>query len=337
MGFPDVSVLLPYKNASATLAAALSGLLETGDPGVEVLAIDDGSCDSGPRQVASWATRDSRVRPLTAPGSGLISALNAALGHARGAFIARMDADDIAHPQRLSRQRAHLRNSPTLDVVGCRVEAFCPGGEVGEGLTRYVAWQNSLLTPEDHARELFIESPLCHPSVMLRRERLSALGGYRDLPGPEDYDLWLRCDAAGLSMAKLPETLLSWRHTSGRATFCDARYSPASFRKTKAPFLAKRLRKAGTTRYVMWGAGPTGRRLARELEAHGARPACFVDIDPRKLGRTARGVPIVAPDGLDGRRDLLVIAVGARGARELIRPELSRLGFTENENAWFAA
>jgi glycosyltransferase involved in cell wall biosynthesis len=334
-----VSVIMPFRDAGETIDAALSGLLAQADRAREVLAIDDGSTDSGPLRVRTWAGRDARVRLLTNHGRGLVSSLNLGLVAARGELVARMDADDITHPERLSRQRAHLLRHPELAVLGTCVRAVGqqPGDAVGEGLARYVAWQNTLLTPHDHALARFIESPLCHPSIMARRSLLAALGGYRELDGPEDYELFLRISSRGHQLAKLPEVLLDWRHRAGRATFADARYGRDRFRQVKAPYLAEVIMRAARERVVLWGAGRTGRRLARALALHGVRVALFIDVDPQKLGRSAQGAPIAGVDELDARRDLVVVAVGARGARALIRPQLSARGFVEGESAWFAS
>lgn len=334
----SISVILPFRDAGATIDDALAGLLAQRDDALEVLAIDDGSTDSGPGRVRTWAARDARVQRLESAGRGLVAALNLGLSRARGALIARMDADDIAHPERLARQRDHLLTHPELSVLGTRVEAFVDGGEsVGEGLARYVAWQNELLSPDEHARARFIESPLCHPSIMIRRDALVRAGGYRDLDGPEDYELFLRLIEQGHALAKLPQVLLSWRHRTGRATFGDPRYALARFRAVKAPYLASAVARAARRRTVIWGAGPTGRRLARALAAHGVRPELFVDIDPRKVGRTAQGAPIATADALDPDGDVVIAAVGARGARARIGEALSARGFRDGVSAWFAS
>lgn len=332
-----ISVLLPFRDATATLDAALSGVLARDDAGVELLAIDDGSTDGGAARVRAWAARDARVHLVRAQGSGLTAALRTGLSVARGDLIARMDADDLCHPERLARQRALLLERPDISVVGSRVRAFCDEGDVGQGLLRYVAWQNGLLSPDDHRRELFVESPLCHPSIMLRREALTEVEGYRHSDGPEDYELFLRLDQAGHRFLKLPEELLSWRHRAGRATFTDPRYSLARLRATKAPFLAARVAAAGKTRRIIWGAGPTGRRLARELSQHGLQLHGFIDIDPAKIGRQAQGVPICAPDTLDSAHDFVIGAVGAEGARALIRADLHTRRFAEGVDCLFAA
>ncbi|MET0284922.1 MAG: glycosyltransferase [Polyangiales bacterium] len=326
----SLSVVLPFRDAGATLDEALSGLLAEDDPAREVLAIDDGSTDSGRSRVQAWSARDPRLRLLDGGGRGLVHALNLGLAEAHGALIARMDADDIAHPRRLSRQRDHLCAHPTIGVLGCQVRAV----GAGEGLLRYVDWQNSLLTPAQHANARFIESPLCHPTIVVRRTVFEDVGGYRDFDGPEDYELFLRCIQRGHALAKLPEVLLDWRHRAQRATFHDTRYTLAKQRAAKAPYLADVVRGAEV---VQWGAGKTGRQLARQLRAHDVRPALFIDIDPRRVGSTMQGVPIVSASELDARRHVVIAAVGARGAREVIRPQLQERGFVEGVNAWFAS
>jgi GT2 family glycosyltransferase len=318
---PEVSVILPYRDAAPTLEQAITSVLAETAVELELVAVDDGSSDDGASYVEALAARDARVRSFRSEPRGIVSALNIGLEAARAPLLARMDADDVSLPGRISREVAMLRADVSLGAVGCLVEAF-PAELVEEGLTRYVAWQNAILTPEDHARELFVESPLCHPSVTMRGDAVLAVGGYRHGPFPEDYDLWLRLTAAGYGLAKEPSLGLRWRHSSARLTFRDPRCSPEAFRRCKAPFLAVRIRDAGRA-LVIWGAGKEGRRLARELEPHDVRPDRFIDIDPRKIGRTAR--------------DFVVAAVASRGARDLIRRALADKEFVEGRDFVCAA
>jgi glycosyltransferase involved in cell wall biosynthesis len=313
---PVISVLLPFRDAASTLAEAVLSVLSE-EVELEVIAIDDGSRDES----AEVLPYDPRVRMLRTDGIGIARALSLGLEHARGSLIARMDADDLSLPGRFAAQLAALRGD--IAVVATRVEAF-PDGAIGNGLRRYVGWMNEAITPEDHAREIFVEAPLCHPSVLMRRDALEQVGGYRDVDGPEDYDLWLRFHAHGFRFAKVPEVFLRWRHHERRATVVDPRYAIERFTATKAPHLARFLAGRG---FAIWGAGPTGKRLARALEPHGARAAKFIDVDPEK--REARGVAVIAPHKLVRGEYVIVVAVGARGARELIRADLNRRGFTE--------
>lgn len=327
---PAVSVILPYRDAAETLEQALAGVLAERRVPLEVIAIDDGSRDDGASIVARLARTDARIVPVRTDGVGVARALMVGVSHARAPVLARMDADDVSLPNRLPAQLDALAADARLAALGTQVEAF-PDATVGEGLRRYVAWQNALVSPEDHAREIFVESPLCHPSVVLRRGPFERVGGFRDGPFPEDYDLWLRLDAEGHALAKLPRVLLRWRHRRGRVTFRDPRCAPERLVAAKAEHLAPRLARAGRP-IAVWGAGPTGKRFARALEAHGLFADRFVDIDPRKIGSTRRGAPVVAPSSVARGTHSLVVAVGARGARAIVRERLSRDGWHEGSD-----
>ena len=327
-------MLLPTRDNADTLRDAAEGILAERDVAMELIVVDDGSTDGTPAVVRALAL-DPRVVALRTAGLGIVGALNLALSHARGTLVARMDGDDRSLPGRLRAQRDHLAVNPDHDLVATCVEA-APAEAVGEGMRRYVAWQNALRTPEDHHREMFVESPVCHPSVMLRRAVFDRVGPYREVPWPEDYDLWLRMDAAGMRLAKLPETYLSWRHRAGRLTFTHPRYQRACITAAKGAFLAARVRAMGRA-LAVWGAGPTGRRLARAMEPAGVRAALFVDIDPAKVGRVARGAPVRSPDALRRDQHAVVVAVGAEGARALIRAALRARGFVEGTDFVVAA
>ena len=327
-----LSVLLPYRNAGATVAEALGSVLREPDLD-ELVAIDDGSSDEGPALVEAIAARDPRVVRLSAGGLGIARALMLGAARARGDLVARMDADDISLPGRFAAQRALLDADRRLAAVGTRVRV---PDAAGDGMRAYVAWQNGLVTAEDHARALFVESPLCHPSVTLRRSALDAAGGWRDSAWPEDWDLWLRLDALGFGLAKVPRVLLEWSALPGRLTFRDPRCAPARLVEARAFFLAARIGTADRPLWV-WGAGKTGRRMARALEPHGLRAAAFVDIDPRKIGRLARGAPIVAPERVQREACTLLVAVGERGARDIVRRRLLARGFEEGRDFICAA
>ncbi len=328
-----LSVLMPFRDAGDTIEEAASSILAQRDVALELVAIDDGSHDDGPRKMADLAVRDSRVVLVSAEGRGIAVALVRGLAAARGDLVARMDADDVALPTRLAKQAELLETDSRLGAVGTLVE---PLGACGDGMRRYIAWQNALVSPRDHARDLFVESPLCHPSVLLRREALDDVGGWRDVAWAEDYDLWLRLDARGWLLAKVPEVLLLWRQRPGRASFADPRYARERFVEARAFYLAPRLKDAAKP-VAVWGAGVTGRRLARALEQHGVRASQFVDVDPRKIGRVARAAPIAAPDSLRRGAHTVVVAVGARGARALVRAHLQALGFVEGADFVCAA
>lgn len=326
MTAPRVSVLLPVRDARATLPAALSSLRRQTLREHEVVAVDDGSLDGSADVLDRAASRDPRLVVVHAPRRGLVAALNEALARARAPLLARMDADDRAHRRRLELQARRMAAEPALDVLATRVRHWRQEGLASAGMAAYVRWSNGLLRHETIVRDLLVESPLVHPSVMMRAPAARALGGYRDFAGPEDYDLWLRARAAGLRFAKLPRTLLLWRDAPRRLTRTDERYGAGPFLALKLDALeASHLRPPRAV--VVWGAGRIGKRWARALLDRGHALAAFVEVDPRKIGQTIHGAPVVACAGAAAHRNALhLAAVGQRGARRRIRRLAARLG-----------
>jgi len=329
---PEVTVLMPVRNAAAWLSRALRSLRRQTLGAFELVAVDDASTDESPAILRRFQARDPRLRVVTLPRRmGLVAALNAGLSEARGRLLARCDADDLCHDERLRRQAAFLSTHREVTVVGCRVASF-PRRTLGEGYRRYEDWVNGIVTPDDHRRERFVESTLPHPTAMMRTRDLRALGGYRDKGWPEDLDLWLRVHAAGGRLQTIPEVLYFWRDHAGRASRRDPRYGRAAFLRAKAHHLARDPMLAGGA-VVIWGAGSIGRQLGRMLRVEGVQVAAHVDVDPRKIGRNLRGAPIIAPDALIGFGGRVVLAaVGARGARERIRRALVRTGRVEGQD-----
>lgn len=324
---PRISVLLPVWNAATTLPACLASLRRQTATDWECVIVDDGSSDGSLAIARACAARDPRLRVLALPHQGLVAALNAGLAQCRGHLIARMDADDVMHRERLAAQAEALAASPALAAVGCHTRLF-PSHRLGAGMRAYARWLRSIDSPERVREEAFVECPVAHPTLMLRSEPLRELG-YRDRGWPEDYDLVLRLLEGGAQIGVVARRLLSWRHAPGRLSRNDARYSQAGFTACKADFLARGFL-AGGERYGLWGYGGTGRALARALRGHGKRPRVIVELHPRRIGKTIQGARVISPGQLD--RDLgipLVVSVSGATARGLIRAELAKLGFRE--------
>jgi glycosyltransferase involved in cell wall biosynthesis len=329
---PRVSILLPCRDTAATLPEAIASLDAQTFTDFEVVAANDGSLDDTAALLDEWAARDGRVRVLHEGRRGLVPALESTRAAATGALLARMDADDVAHPERLARQVALLAAEPGLAGCGTLVR-YVPRETLKEGALRYEAWINAVVTADDVDREMFVECPIPHPTLMLRRDALAAVGGYRDPGWAEDYDLVLRLWGAGFRLAKVDAVLLDWREAPHRLSRRDPRYDENAFRRCKVHYLGRRI--AGRS-VVVWGAGPVGKAFARALQDAGHRVAAFVDLDPRKIGQEIHGAPVIAPSGVPAfRGSFCVGAVGSPGAREEIRAMLSSLGWREPEE-WCA-
>jgi hypothetical protein len=303
--------VLPFRNAGDHFAAALASVRQQSLVDFECVLIDHGSVDTSRRIAEETCRIDERFHLVRAEGS-FVDALNQGVGATHAPLIARMDADDIAHPRRLALQVAAFDSTPALSIVSCLVSCFAED-RLGDGMRRYEMWLNALRTPEEIRDALFIESPLAHPSVVLSRAAFEAVGGYRETDGPEDYDLWMRLLLNGHRAVKIPEVLLRWRDSSTRLTRGDPRYARQRFFETKIrhfPALLPRDRPV-----QIWGTGPTGRKWGHALQRLGYSIRRFVDIAPSRIGRKKCGAPIEAPSQLRAEDGLILAAVGLLGAR----------------------
>ncbi len=332
---PLVSILLPARDAAATLPAALRSIARQRVSRWECVAVDDGSQDDTLECLRTFAERDPRVVVVATARRGLVAALNAGLARCRAAFVARMDADDLMHRDRLAAQLEALAADPALAAVGCHVRLF-PRRHLRRGWRAYERWLNAIASAERVRAEAFVECPIAHPTLMIRRDTLATLG-YRDQGWPEDYDLLLRLLARGDHVGVVPRRLLCWRDAPDRLTRTSPVYDLARITACKASFLAGSLL-AAADHYVLWGYGETGRALRRALLAHGKHPSHVVELHPGRLGNTIHGAPVVRPEALPHLpRHPIVASVAGAEPRRRIRAALTGMGFAETRDFVCAA
>jgi cellulose synthase/poly-beta-1,6-N-acetylglucosamine synthase-like glycosyltransferase len=332
---PLVSVLLPAHDAAATLPATLASLRRQREPRWECVLVDDGSRDATRTLAESAAREDARFRVISIAHGGIVRALESGLDACRGRLIARMDADDVMHRDRLAMQVRALEGDPALAGVGCHVRFF-PRRHMTDGLRDYERWLRTIDDPRRVREEAFVECPIAHPTLMIRREVLAAVR-YRDAGWPEDYDLVLRLLAEGHRLGVVPRRLLAWRDRPARLTRTHPAYAQERIVACKAAFLAGGFL-AGAERYVLWGHGGTGRALRRALAAHGKRPSHVVEVHPGRVGNVIGGAPVIAPDALGALpRGRLVASVAGVDARRQIREFLADLDWRELDDFVVAA
>jgi glycosyltransferase involved in cell wall biosynthesis len=200
----SVSVLLPAFNAEKYIGASIESILKQSYKNFELVLIDDGSSDSTLQILKSYSNLDNRIVVISQKNSGLSSALNAGLNISKSEICARIDADDIAEIDRLRQQLVFLNENPDISVVGSWIKIF------GDGCISRV-WKNPI-SPSEIYLTIFIRNPLFHPSVMFRKSRVLAAGGYDvSVPYDQDYDLWIRMSKAGDQFANIPKALTRYR------------------------------------------------------------------------------------------------------------------------------
>ena len=327
-----VSVVMPVRNGGDFLAAAVNSILGQSHRNLELILVDDHSDDDA---ITSLDISDDRLTVYPSRGEGVVKAFNTGMAHCQGEFVARMDGDDISLPERFSCQLDYFRKYPELEIVGCCVEIFSETGIRG-GFKRYQDWLNSVRTSLQIHHQIFIESPMPNPGTMFRRRALETLSGYRALDWPEDYDLFLRADAAGMQMGKPEPVLLYWREHPARLTHNDGIYSREQFQAAKVHYLLHH--RLIMQNVIIWGAGPTGRLTHDLIVAEGGVVEGFIEVHPRRIGRQKRGLP-VWPIERCGQTDLpmILVAVGAAGARQEISGFMLQQNKTEGEDYLFVA
>jgi len=233
-------VVMPVYNGERHLASAMASILAQTFADFELIAVNDGSRDTTAKILRRFAQRDPRVRVIQQENCGLVGALNRGLEEVRGPLIARMDADDIAMPDRFEKQLAFLETHPSVLAVG---SAILNIDADGDPLNVQVLESDPLAI--DHCL-MQRRTGMAHPAVMMRRDPVRELGGYRaEFEWIEDHDLWLRLSERG-PLANLPEVLLcyrqhldscSWNNSALRARRINGVLTDA-YRRRKRPMPA---------------------------------------------------------------------------------------------------
>ena len=227
---PLITILMPVRNAEAYIGEAMRSVYTQTFSNFELLIIDDGSTDNTASVIRKLA--DHRTRLMSQGQEGISSALNLGLQEARGAIIARFDADDICMPERLEKQLHFLHTHPDHVLVGCDAEYI---DENGDHLFyfRCIAHDH-----EEICNILYAACPFIHSAVMYRKEAVIRAGGYSlHTHNFEDYLLWTRLVKFGLYQ-NLPEPLLRVRFNPGSVTI-DEKWRGAKFRKLKKEIIQK--------------------------------------------------------------------------------------------------
>jgi hypothetical protein len=212
---PAIAVVMPVRNGEAFLDEAIASIRAQTFGDIEFIIVDDGSTDGTSRILARHAGQDPRLFLIAQPASGVVAALNRGIEAAAAPLIARMDADDVARPARLERQIAVLQAAPSLALVGSDCEIIDPAGRIRR--------RDYMPTSGEQIHRMLIDrNCIAHPSVLMRRDAVIGVGGYRAaFLHCEDYDLWLRLDER-YELANIGEPLLAYREHGGQVTWAAA-------------------------------------------------------------------------------------------------------------------
>ena len=202
-----VTVLLPIKDCYIDhLKVAVESVTHQTFDDFEFLIINESPCTEVQKYLKSISDKDLRIKILIPKGCrNLPGALNFGLKQATGQFIARMDADDVAVPERFEKQVNFLRANSEISIVGSNVELIDYYGNFIK-VRSYPSSQRQI------KRSMNFLNPVAHPAAMIRTSALLEIGGYDEsFDAAEDYELWFRLMRSGYKFANLQESLLFYR------------------------------------------------------------------------------------------------------------------------------
>lgn len=192
--------------APANLNEALKSLAQQTRPADATVLVCAGPLTDALEAVVAIHAEALRLNRVDLPENGPLSqSLNAGLAAISTDWVARMDSDDIALPDRFEKQFAYIEAHPEVDVLGTAIAEFATDP------SRPTGRRNVPLTQADISRSAFLRTPFNHMTVVFRKGAVERVGGYRDYLGYEDFDLWTRMLADGAQMANLAEPLVMAR------------------------------------------------------------------------------------------------------------------------------
>jgi len=332
-GNPEISVILPFRDASATLRRSIESILKQTYQDFELILVDDGSTDES-SQIAHSFT-DDRIRHIQLKPQGIVGALNEGIWASQGNYIARMDADDYSHPQRLKKQLELLEKDHDTGVVSCLVN-YVGDIQKNYGYYHYVQWTNEILSQNDIYLKRFMESPVVHPSVLMRRDLIKNYGVYKEGDFPEDYELWLRLMEKQVRFSKVPEYLLDWYDDNNRLSRRHKKYSMEAFYRIKAEYFSGWFNSyfgSNAPQVMVWGTGKAVKQKSQYLEEFQIEIAGYIDVVD-KPNHWFNEKPVFYYEEIPDRIFVLSF-VGDRKGKKMIYDYLVSKGYEEGRNFYF--
>lgn len=328
-----ISLVMPFKDVAAYIGQAIWSIQQQDHTDWELWAVDDHSTDQSASIVRELSKSDRRIRLLNNSGRGIIPALLVAEENIKGSFVSRMDSDDVASPDRLSRMlRALNVNGPGHVAVGY-VRYFSEQG-VSEGYRNYESWLNGLTARGNNFREIYKECVIPSPCWLLSKEDFDRIGGFGARDYPEDYDLCFRLHQFGFRVAAVRRILHWWRDYPERTSRNHDWYAQNSFLELKLLYFL-RLDRDTNRPLTVWGAGWKGKQIAAYLRNEGVSFSWICD-NPKKWGKKISGQVLLPLESFDNIPNAqTIIAVANPSAQREIRRFLSERRQREQMDFFF--
>jgi len=314
-----ISILMPVKNTDPFLQECIDSIINQTYTNWELIAINDHSTDSSLEILKAFEFQDSRIQVYTNQGEGILAALQMAYEQSCGAFISRMDSDDINALHKYESMLRHLQNAGKGHVALGQVKYFSADG-VGDGFQKYEQWLNGLISKGNCFDEIYKECVIPSPAWMLHRDDIDRIGGICTELIPEDYDLCFRMYKNGIRCLPSDDVILHWRDSPNRTSRTHEDYTETTMLAVKCYYFLDIDYKAENN-LVVWGGGKRGKYIAKYLVRRDI-PFTWVCNNKNKIGHEIYGVVLQSVENLGAiENKQIVISVANRDERLAISEE----------------
>lgn len=330
---PLVSVVLPVYNGEKYLREAIESILNQTYRNMECIVVNDGSSDSTLEILLNYQDKDNRIVVISRENRGLVTSLNEAIQISHGAYIARMDADDVAHLDRIEKQVCYMENQKDVYLLGTNYSLIYEE-DVNEEVMKAAQGTHRRSQAAIDREDWFLSTnetmKFIHPTVMMRRDLFDKVGFYRQYQ-LEDLELYFRAGVHGLRIDKLEEVLLDYRVRSDSKSRTDKRAEQTKeLMEVKMQYLVENIMDFKREwKYLIWGADTSGVIGVEVIQNRLPHAVCIGYIDSFKQGMI-NDYPIIKPDKIkEYKPDYVFICTN--GGAVPARKTLKELGFNEIE------
>lgn len=328
-----VSIIIPFKNTAHYLPECLDSIVNQTYSDWEVFAVNDHSSDNSFELLTSYSQKDERIKVFQNKGNGIIPALQTGYAQSSGAFVTRMDSDDIMKPNRLEEMVKALQEKGIGHIAVGQVKYFSSRG-ISNGYERYEEWLNRLTSTGSNFDEIYKECVIPSPCWMAHRDDFETCKGFEPQRYPEDYDLTFRFYEHELKIIPCDQVLHLWRDYDTRTSRTHEHYAQNYFLDIKLHYFLK-LNHDINRPLVVWGAGFKGKKIAKGLKKHGLDFVWLCD-NPKKIGKKIYGKELVHFEALQNlEKPQSIITVANEDAQNEIRSYFTELGQSPMQDYFF--
>ena len=290
-----VSILTPFKNVSSYIEDCLDSILNQTYTNWELIIVNDHSTDNSNQIIETYAVKDARIKHFQNNGNGIIDALRLAFSKSSGAYITRMDSDDLMAKNKLEVMVNQLQEHGKQHIALGLVKYFSDVG-ISDGYAKYELWLNTLTKTGQNYTEIYKECVIASPCWMTHRDDLIACNAFNPNRYPEDYDLTFRFYRHGFQCIPSNQLLHYWRDYSTRTSRTHEHYAQNYFLDIKLHYFLE-LDYDASRPLTLWGAGFKGKTIAKRLVEHNIDFHWICD-NKNKIGKDIYGVKLQAFEAL---------------------------------------